>query len=284
VGGFLLILAVSSIVPVAPFFFVSPPGNGNLPIVGVRSKPLETVEDLPNLTLDLDDGVTMKFVQVPSGTFTMGSPSFEQGHKPDETQHTVILTRPFWMQTTEVTQAQWGRVTGDANPSYHGSHPENPVEQLTWEHCRTFIKRLNETHGGELKGLRADLPTEAEWEYACRAGSTTRWSFGEDESALAEYAWFSFNSQRQTHPVAGKKPNSWGLYDMHGNVFEWCSDWYGIFPAGETMDPTGPIAGLKRVVRGGGWSVQAWESRSACRTPQPESWLNSQGGMRVVLR
>ena len=123
-----------------------------------------------------------------------------------------------------------------------------------------FCRKLSEKEGLEYR-----LPTEAEWEYACRAGTTTVYSFGDDVSELARYGWFSSNSGRTTHPVGGKRPNAWGLYDMHGNVFEWCQDWYGDYPSGSVTDPTGPASGDSRVLRGGSFGLRASDVRSAFR-------------------
>ena len=151
-----------------------------------------------------------------------------------------------------------------SNPS-HFEGPNNPVEQMSWDHCQVFLGKLNAKVGGQKGEFR--LPTEAQWEYACRAGSTTKYCFGGDEAQLGEYAWYNNNSESKTHPVGEKKPNAWGLYDMHGNVREWCQDWYdgGYHAKSPTDDPTGPATGSLRVNRGGSWYYPAWRCRSAFR-------------------
>jgi len=202
-----------------------------------------------SLTLDLGKGVTMKLVLIPAGKFMMGSPDSEQGHRGNEgPQHEVIITKPFYMGVTEVTQAQYEAVMG-MNPSKFKG-PTNPVEMVSWEEAVEFCRKLSEKTGKTLR-----LPTEAEWEYACRAGTKTRFSFGDSASALGDYAWYGSNSGNKTHPVGQKKPNAWGLYDMHGNVWEWCADWYGSYPSGSLTDPQGPGSGSLRVVRGGSWRL-----------------------------
>jgi len=151
------------------------------------------------------------------------------------------------MGVTEVTQAQYEAVMG-TNPSNHKG-ATNPVESLSWDDAAEFCRGLS---GKTRKTFR--LPTEAEWEYACRAGSKTRFSFGDSESALGDYAWHKGNCGGKTQPVAQKKPNAWGLYDMHGNVWEWCADWLGSYPTGPSTDPQGPTSGRLRVLRGGAWA------------------------------
>jgi formylglycine-generating enzyme required for sulfatase activity len=198
-----------------------------------------------SLTLDLGKGVTMKLVLIRPGTFIMGSPDSEQGHRANESpQHEVIITKPFYMGVTEVTQAQYEAVMG-TNPS-KSKGPTIPVESVTWDEAVLFCRKLSEKTGNAFR-----LPTEAEWEYACRAGSKTRFSFGDSEGVLGDYAWYKINSGSKTRPVGQKKPNAWGLYDMHGNVWEWCEDWYGEYPKGTFSDPLGPATGSARVNRGG---------------------------------
>ena len=148
----------------------------------------------------------------------MGSPSSEPKREKDEKQHRVTLTKGFYMGATEVTQSQWKAIMGN-NPSYFKGD-NRPVEKVSWDDCQEFIRELNLQEGGN----KYRLPTEAEWEYTCRAGTTTRFCFGDSESRLGDYAWYSSNSSSKTHPVSRKKPNVWGLYDMHGNVWEWCED------------------------------------------------------------
>ena len=222
------------------------------------------------------DSIGMKFKLIPAGTFTMGDASGDD----DETPHEVTLTKPFKMGVHEVTQAQYEQVMG-VNPSrFKGAN--NPVEMVSWEEAVEFCRRLSELPAEKAAGNVYRLPTEAEWEYACRAGTTTKYSFGDDESELGNYAWSLENSGDKTHPVGGKKPNAWGLHDMHGNVSEWCQDCYGAYPIGSVTDPTGPafnstnsvhIGIGRRTVRGGSCvnsaGVCRWQSATinGCRTP-----------------
>jgi len=196
-----------------------------------------------------DPGTGMTFVWVPPGTFTMGSPSDERGRYDDERQHEVTLTRGFYMQATEVTQGQWMSIMG-SNPSHFKSCGDDcPAEGISWADAQTFIRKLNRTQGTD----RYRLPTEAEWEYAARAGTTALYHFGDDVRWLVEYAWFNQNSDGESHPVRQKEVSPWGLYDMYGNVFEWCQDWYGEYPSGAVTDPAGPPDGTSRITRGGSW-------------------------------
>jgi formylglycine-generating enzyme required for sulfatase activity len=230
------------------------------------------------LVLDLGRGVRMEFVAIPAGQFAMGSTKGSDDEKP---VHTVRITKPFYMGKYEVTQEQWEAVMGD-NPS-HFKGAKNPVEKVSWNDCQQFLRKLKAKVPG---GLACRLPTEAEWEYACRAGSTTKYSFGESENDLGDHAWYSKNSGNKTHPVGQKKHNAWGLYDMHGNVWEWCHDWYAdSYPIFDQTDPTGPTSGEYRVLRGGCWFSNATYCRSAIRnySYHPSSRL-SYNGFRVVLR
>lgn len=241
------------------------------------------------------NSVGMKFALIPAGSFLMGSPEEEPGRTADEgPRHHVTLTRPFYLGVTEVTQGQW-RAVMDDNPSFFRGH-DLPVENVSWDECQEFIRRLNERE----KTNRYRLPSEAEWEYACRAGSDRRFSFGEDVGPavnrdklryyfgdegdeLGAYAWYGNVSGNVTHPVALKKPNAWGLYDMHGNVAEWCKDWYGPYPAADQTDPQGSAQGTFRVLRGGDYGFGTWSVRSARRDHQPPESRSAQWGLRVVI-
>ena len=164
------------------------------------------------------------------------------------------------------------------NPStFKGS--QNPVEQISWKDCQEFIQSMNIRGDREYR-----LPTEAEWEYACRAGSTTDYSFGSSSSSLGEYAWNGQNSGNETHPVGQKKPNPWGLYDMYGNVWEFCQDWKGDYPRGALMDPTGPERGSRRVRRGGSWLGPSFSYRSAIRGSASPQIPDDRTGFRLLLR
>jgi formylglycine-generating enzyme required for sulfatase activity len=214
----------------------------------------------------------LKFVSIPAGTFMMGSPATESGRWDHEgPQHQVTISKGFELQATEVTQGQWVAVMG-SNPSNFqspehcpGEHvesgglrmcPNNPVEQVSWDMAQEFIQKLN----SRGDGYRYRLPTEAEWEYAARAGTTG--PYAGDVDAMA---WYELNSGDMTHPVAKKQANAWGLYDMHGNVWEWTADWFGSYRSGAVTDPTGPSTGSIRVYRGGSWSYGAQYCRSAYR-------------------
>jgi formylglycine-generating enzyme required for sulfatase activity len=208
-------------------------------------------------------------VRVRAGSFTMGSPSSEEGHSSDEAQHQVTLTRDFWLGATEVTQAQWRAVMG-SNPSYFDDCDACPVERVSWDDAVAFLNALSDREGlarcydgASFKGLVCEgyrLPTEAEWEYAARAGTT-----GARYGDLGAIAWHAGNSGGRTGPVGEKQPNAWGLHDMLGNVWEWVHDWYASYPSGAVSDPQGPSSGGYRVFRGGGWSDEARSARAAFR-------------------
>ena len=235
--------------------------------------PLEDME-LPESA----DSIGMKFKLIPAGTFTMGDASGDD----DETPHEVTLTKPFKMGVHEVTQDQYEQVMG-VNPSdFKGAN--NPVEMVSWEEAVEFCRRLSELPAEKKAGNVYRLPTEAEWEYACRAGTTTMYSFGDDESKLGACDWYWENSGTKTHPVGGKKPNAWGLYDMHGNVLEWCQDWQGDYPSGSVTDPSGAASGSYRVFRGGCWYDAAVYCRSAYRRgDEPSGRYSGDFGFRVSL-
>jgi formylglycine-generating enzyme required for sulfatase activity len=217
-------------------------------------------------------GVVQRMRWIPAGTFLMGSPSGEPERFGDETQHEVTLTQGFWLADTACTQELWEAVMG-SNPSrFKGA--DNPVEQVSWQDCQEFLRRANAGHPG--LGLR--LPTEAEWEYACRAGTTTPFSFGSSITTdLANYDGnydSEYNSAKgvyreTTVPVKEFTPNALGLYQMHGNVWEWCADWYGDYPTDSATDPAGPDTGEVRVLRGGSWIDCAGALRSAFRFVWP---------------
>ena len=191
------------------------------------------------------NSVDMVLVPIPAGEFMMGSPASEPARLDNETQHKVKITQPFYLGAHEVTQAQYQQVMGN-NPS-HRRGATKPVERVVWNDAIEFCRKLSEKEGVEYR-----LPTEAEWEYACRAGTTTAYSFGDDKSQLGKYAWFGGNSDNTIHPMGEKLPNGWGLFDMHGNVREWCQDWYGAYESLRVVsDPTGPASGEGRVLRGG---------------------------------
>ncbi|OEU82495.1 MAG: hypothetical protein BA865_14325 [Desulfobacterales bacterium S5133MH4] len=227
----------------------------------------------------------MKFVLIRAGSFMMGSQPNEAGRGDDERQHMVILTKEFYMGVTEVTQGQWRKVMGN-NPSHFRECGDNcPVEFVSWYDCQEFVRRLNRMEGGN----KYRLPTEAEWEYACRAGSTTAFANGGITETGCGYdpnldamGWYCGNSDKKPHPAAQKKPNAFGLYDMHGNMWEWCEDWYGTYPPDLVTDPTGPSSGSGRVIRGGGWHEDAVDCRSAIRVSLSEGSRAGTLGFRLV--
>jgi formylglycine-generating enzyme len=238
----------------------------------------------PRRTVPLGGGVDMTFALVPPGAFLMGSPPGEAGRRDDEARHRVTLTAALWLGTCPVTQAQWQAVLGH-NPSRFpgGGHP---VERVSWHDCVAFCRKL-----GSKTGQPCRLPTEAEWEYACRAGTTAPYHCGDVVSAgeancggMHGVAGGRQGTCRDgTTPVESFLPNAWGLFDVHGNVCEWCSDRYGPCPAGDAVDPKGPNEGPGRVLRGGSWCRGPGDCRSACRC-----WLGPRDrrddvGFRVVL-
>ena len=257
---------------------------------------------------DLRQGVSLEMVLIPAGTFMMGSPESEEGRRENEkrryeneTQHEVTLTKPFYMGKYAVMQEQWEAVMGN-NPS------DTPVEQLlprnvtlwdalfcgiriynegtnlpltnvSWEDCQEFIKKLNaKTNGGYR------LPTEAEWEYGCRAGTTTAYSFG--DKITPKDANYDDSKIGKPVEVGSYRPNAFGLYDMHGNVWEWCEDWYEEYPEGAVTDPEGPEKGYFRVLRGGSFVCDVSCARSSNRkkqyfTPSTRSFVN---GFRLARK
>ncbi len=238
--------------------------------------------------VELTNSVDMKLKLIPAGTFMMGSAEPEVGRSQNETQHRVTLTKPYYLGTTEVTQGQWESVMGTTpwkgqKQVQEGSN--NAASNISWYDAVEFCRKLSAM---ERKTYR--LPTEAEWEYACRGGTTTAYSFGSNAAQLSDYGWwggFAGNGNSQTehyaHAVGLNRANAFGLYDMHGNVWEWCSDWYGDYTASAQMDPPGPATGSYRVGRGGGWGSNVWSCRSARRYRDTPDYRISDLGFRVAL-
>ena len=249
-------------------------------------------EDTHNkdITIPLTGNVNLDLIWIEPGTFTMGSPEDEMGRFDDEAQHEVTLTKGYWLGKYEITQAQY-RAIMPSNPSeFTGA--DLPVEQVSWYDAMAFCEKLTEIEkaAGRLpEGYEYALPTEAQWEYACRAGTTTALNSGKNLSdkeqcpEMDEVGWYSDNSNGSSHPVGQKQPNAWGLYDMHGNVWEWCLDWYGDYPSSAVTDPKGASSGSSRVVRGGSCYSYAYYCRSANRsgTRPDNGYIDC--GFRVTL-
>jgi formylglycine-generating enzyme required for sulfatase activity len=224
----------------------------------------------------------IKLVLIPAGTFTMGSAGDEADRGADESPQTrVTLTKDFFLGATDVTQGQYKSLM-NTNPSdFKSAGRDAPVEEVSWDDAMVFCQRLTEREraAGHLpEGYVFTLPTEAQWEYACRAGTTG--AYATDPAATS---WYDRNSGGTTHPVGAKQPNAWGLYDMTGNVYQWCADWYAKrYPGGEVTDPTGPATGSVHVLRGGGWYYDVSYCRSAYRDYDPGYRANFIG-FRVAL-
>ena len=211
---------------------------------------------------------TIELRHCPAGTFIMGSPENELGREDDEIQHQVTISKDFYMGTFEVTQGQYLAVMG-INPSLYSSVASGPVECVSRDDAKAFCAWLNANIASSSlpSGYRFDLPTEAQWEYACRAGTTTVFYYGDDHNSLGTVCWFRSNSNNTTHPVGSKGiPNAWGLFDMSGNVTEWCRDWYGDYPTTAVVDPIGVDSSSYQALRGGSWLSESKSCRSADRT------------------
>jgi len=228
-----------------------------------------------SVSLPLLGSAIMQFAFCSAGSFTMGSPLSEAGRDRNECQVPVTISKNFWMAKTEVTQAQWQAVMG-SNPSHFKGH-DLPAEKLSWDDAQNFIKKVNGS-GIIPPRWKMALPTEAQWEYACRAGETGPFAGG----PIDQVAWYGDNSEDKTHPVGEKKPNSWGLYDMHGNVDEWCSDWSDNTLLGGT-DPSGASSGICRVDRGGSWFDSAAYCRAASQHPELPDVQGDSVGFRPAL-
>ena len=225
----------------------------------------------------IKNSIGMELKLLPAGTFMMGS-NFGQAH--EQPVHKVTLSQNFYIGVHEVTQEQYEKVMG-VNPSkFKGA--SNPVEQVTWTEAVEFCRKLSDLPSERDAGRMYRLPTEAEWEYACRAGTTTTFSFGSDESDLGDYAWVAENSGGESHPVGRKQPNAWGLYDMHGNVAEWCYNRHGVYPGYPVTDPEGPTTGAYRVTRSRGWLSKASVTSSAARGRGLLHYRHGNCGFRVA--
>ena len=254
-----------------------PPKPASLPRVTVPSLPPTppgssagtqvAVGVSPEAPQTLRNSLGMEFVLIPAGEFQMGSNSIGQ-YSNEKPAHTVRISRPFYLGKHEVTQAQWAAVM-EHNPSHFKGDATLPVENVAWPDVQEFIRRLN---ARERDTAFYRLPTEAQWEYAARAGSITSFSFGRSLRQLRRHAWYKANAGGTTHPVGQLQPNAWGLYDMHGNVNEWVQDWIGDYASGTVVDPEGPASGDKRITRGCGWNAGVRDCWSSSRWFTPPSW------------
>ena len=245
-----------------------------------KARPAEP-EPHVDKRLYIGNDVSLGFVLIPSGKLLMGSDKYR-------TQREVTITRPFYMGVTEVTQAQWQAVMGTEpwkGRRYAKEGAGNALSWVSWNDATAFCTKVSQKAARTVR-----LPTEAEWEYACRAGNKTAYCFGDDVSKLGDYAWYKNNAwdirEQYPHPVGQKKPNAWGPYDMHGNVWEWCRDWYDekyYAAGGDTVDPTGPASGSSRVLRGGSFFNGDGNCRSAIRDWTVRDYRIDLNGFRVVL-
>ncbi len=243
----------------------------------IASLPAPEILRLPPVTNSI--GLLLKII--PPGTFMMGSGSLGSDEAPP---HQVTLTRPFYLGVYAVTQEQYTSVTG-RNPSYFNISSKCPVECVSWQDAVEFCQMLSALPEEQVAARVYRLPTEAQWEYACRAGTTTDYSFGHLANHLGRYAWYNGNSDETTHPAGQKEPNPWGIFDMHGNVWEWCQDWFkaDYYQDSPTTDPLGPHTASCRVGRGGCWGLAPWDCRSTIRGGFKPSTRESYLGFRVAL-
>ncbi len=284
-------------------------------MMSVSPTDVRSQDAISNQPRSLTNSIGMKLAPIPAGRFTMGSPASERGSQEDEVLHKVDLTQDFHFGTTEVTEHQWAMVMEEPfrtevveirdpdtkrllkkeekqikNPKLDS---QLPITDISWAQAVEFCKRLGQLPEEKKEGRNYRLPTEAEWEYACRSETTTAYSFGEnaslfgdkDASILSDYAWHFGNTRGdKPMPVGQKGANAWGLYDMHGNVAEWCHDYYGEYADGISRNPVGPdkLNSIHRVFRGGSYQSKESKCRSGCRGHTPEQG-QSTIGVRVVL-
>jgi len=255
---------------------------------GNQATATRTVTVTGARSVDLNASVAMDMLWVPAGTFTMGSPTSEAGRQTNETEHNVTLTKGFYLGKYEVTQAQYEAVmTGNTNslsatPSEWPGNPNRPVEKVSWDDAQVFLTRLNAQQAANLPaGWSYVLPTESQWEYACRAGTNTVYSWG--PTIASSNANYNASGINQTRDVGQYAANPWGFFDMHGNVWEWTADRYqAAYPTGNpVVDPTGPSSGSSRVPRGGSWSHDGSHLRSARRSYNTPSYRSINLGFRV---
>lgn len=252
--------------------------------------PYETIDSI--VTYNYDDviedevgenrtftvnGVSFTMVAVKGGTFTMGATSEQTGAYSDESPTHLVTLSDYYIGETEVTQELWQAVMG-SNPSYFTGNLQRPVEEVSWNDCQTFITKLN-----ALTGETFSLPTEAEWEYAARGGNKAQGYLYSGSNTIGDVAWYTSNSSSTTHPVKTKQANELGIYDMSGNVWEWCADWYGSYSSSAQTDPVGPSSGSGRVLRGGSWGSNATYCRVANRDGIAPAYVSDRNGLRLSL-
>ncbi|MBW1711619.1 MAG: SUMF1/EgtB/PvdO family nonheme iron enzyme [Deltaproteobacteria bacterium] len=224
----------------------------------------------PGSDKEFVNSIGLKFLLVPAGKFWMGSELKLNAPDNETPRHQVEITKPFWLSVFEVNQAQWTAIMGHNPSHFQDKDGLRPVENVTWQDVQKFIDRLNDKEFSH----KYRLPTEAEWEYACRAGTQTSYSFGDDPTLLVQYGWYIGASGFRTHPVGQKKPNPWGFYDMHGNVWELCGDWYdkNYYDRSPVQDPQGPDQGQAKVMRGGSWLNGPGAERCPVRAPSKRNF------------
>jgi sulfatase modifying factor 1 len=227
----------------------------------------------------MTNGIISRFRWISSGSFRMGCSDGEKlGAETDELRHLVKLTRGYWLEECDCSQALWQAIMG-SNQSYFNGEPQSPMDQVSWYDCQGFLRKLESL----IPGLQARLPTEAEWEYACRAGTTDSFQ----GKKLDSVAWYSENSGSTTHPIMLKSPNAWGLFDMLGNVRQWCADWYGPYAVnegvGEIENPTGVSISKRHVCRGGDWDKSASSCQSSSRSWALPNIHDNSIGFRICI-
>ena len=247
------------------------------PIVAQQPMEQTPVTKVNNISIPVKDGISIDMVRVEAGTFTMGATAeMEDPMDWEKPTHRVTLTNDYYIGKYEVTQALWQAVMGN-NPSYFKGD-NLPVEYVSWDDCQDFLSKLNRITGKTFR-----LPTEAEWEYAARGGNKSRGYQYSGSNNLSDVAWYDDNSGKKTHAVGTKQANELGIYDMNGNVFEWCQDWYGEYNSSSQVNPTGANSGSYRVIRGGSWYFSAMYSRSSCRYEHAPGYRSTIFGLRLVL-
>ena len=231
------------------------------------------------MTETITNSIGMELVLIPAGSFRMGGDKkLEQAEDHETPRHIVKISKTFYMGKYEVTQSQWSEIMNN-NPSEF-KDDIRPVERVSWNDVQEFIQKLN----NKEETIKYSLPTEAEWEYAARADTESTYCFSGDIQILSQYAWYRKNSAGKTHPIGQLKPNAWGLYDVHGNVHEWCQDWFdrNYYSQSPSNSPLGPSSGLAKVSRGGDWGSEDWYCRCASRSLSSPDRRSNRLGFRLV--